>query len=226
MPPTTYTKIYHGRHRTRHKCPLSSPRNRGKHKDRRRYPSSCSPKESPTNMWHLVVNFACLAAVVLGGAHGQTFRHFGIGSGIDSFIHPPASAPMASSVISKERMIAQAADHQVALRTGACASDWTERFSAQCPAGSFMALKGYGTTMGLVPLFRCHPAGCMHAPTEDSYNLVSLLRVLAVTVGRCSLFPMQIPQHSAQLAAVIQYSTRRVGRERATMARRRVSVGS
>ena len=181
MPPT-HTKIIMGRYRPRHKCPLSSPRNRGKHKDRRRYPSSCSTKESPTNMGHLVVTFACLMTVVLGGAHGQMFRRFGIGS--DSSIHPPASAPKASSVLSKESMIVQAADQQVALQTGACAPDWTERFSVQCPAGSFMALKGYGTTVGLVSLFRCHPTGCMHAPIEDSYNLVSLHRVLEITVSQ------------------------------------------
>ena len=114
-------------------------------------------------MGRLVVDVACLAAVVLSGAHGQGFGHFGT-----------APAPTPSSI---ESMVARAVQQQVALQTGACASEWAGRFSYQCPAGAFMALKGYSTTVGLVPVNRCEPTGCLHAPPGQGENIYNLVRL-------------------------------------------------
>ena len=114
------------------------------------------------NMRRQIVNFACVTAVALSGAQGQSFVHFDIG------LSTPVTATASPSTTSQEVMVARIVDEQLSLQTGTCASTWTSGLSSQCPSGSFMALKGYGDNFRVtVPsFFACRPVGCLPAPAH------------------------------------------------------------
>ena len=103
-----------------------------------------------------VVAIATLLALALPRCQAQHYVHFDIGT--------RNAAPIEPSTISQEVMVARAVEDQLALQTVTCATPWTKSFATQCPAGSFMTLKGHWSTVGI---FACQPAGCLHANAYD-----------------------------------------------------------